>query len=41
MTVSPVAVTLIVFIAAVASLTGTYFVQCSLARLARARVRAL
>lgn len=41
MTVTPVALTLISFIAAVAALTGVYLVQCSLARLARVRVRAL
>lgn len=37
---SPVAVTLVGFIAAVASLTGVYLVQCSLARRpARARIK--
>jgi hypothetical protein len=40
MPVSPVTVALIGFIAAIASLAGVYLIQCSLARFAKARVRA-
>lgn len=34
---SPVTVTLLGFIGAVATLTGTYLVQCSLSRLVKSR----
>lgn len=37
MIVSPVTVSLIGFIGVLATLTGTYLIQCGLARLARAR----